>query len=540
MRLAGAVALAASVAVAGGCASTGPLATVGGHPITAQDLETGFSSRHTGHLVFLVGESEVRSALAREIENRLLIQEAERLELGERPEIRAAVDAQVEQLAVEHLRRIEIDDPARPSDEDVRRAYEEHTDDIVEVRQIVVPSRTEVDEIVRRLAAGESFETLARERSKVASRRAGGLLPPIGWGTMEAAWDEVVFQLEPGEISAPFESGGAWEIVEMVERREVERPELDKAYNRLEGILLRRGLETRRRDLARRLFAQYDVEITLRPLDPEVYSRALAADPETTVARWKDGEITVGELSGADLETLSEMNPERAAYLLEAGLRDAVTELLLPLEARRRGYTERPEIVAQGGRLREELMLATLLGEFVYRDLEVTDEEVRAWYEAHSDEVMRPERRRVAQLLVTSEEEAREARRRIAEGETFEQLVEELSLDTEASRGGELGWVTAEQTPPGWESVLTLAAGEVSEPLRSELGWHLIRVLEIEPAEPLAFETVEDRVRAEVLKEKRFERKTEWLAQLRAATEIEISDRAIRTYVDASVRQAGG
>lgn len=541
MRGFAALALALCVLSGVGCASSGPLATVDGYPITSDHLESAFSSRHSGHLAFLVGESEVRSALAREIENRLLIQEAERLELGEREDIAGVVDARVERRAVQHLRQVEIDDPAQPSDEEVRAAWEEHTGELIEVRQIVVPTRAEMDEIQRLLVEGAPMEELAKERSRVVSRRAAGLLPPIGWGTMEAAWDEVVFELEPGEISKPFQSGGAWEMVEMVERKAVERPDYDRAYNRVKGVLLRRHLETRRADLASRLFAQYEVEIALEPLDPQRYLRALEESPETVVASWQGGRITVGELTGADLETLVAMNPERSAYLLESGIRDAVTERLMPLEAHRRGYTELPEIVAEGEKLRDDLMLAVLLSEFVYRDVEATDEEVRFWYDAHPEEVMTPERRRVAQLLVATEDDAIRARRRIMDGEPFGGLVDELSLDREtAARGGDLGWVTAEQTPSGWEGVLELAEGEISEPLESDLGWHLVRVLEIEPPRALAYEDVQDSVRTKVLEEKRAQRKAEWLTQIRAATEVEVHDRAIRAYVENPSREGGG
>lgn len=532
--------------LASGCASSGatgaaePLATVDGHAISSDDLEMAFSSRHSGHLAFLVGESEVRAALEREIENRLLVQEAERLELGERSDIDGVVTAKVDRLAFEHLKKVEIEDPAQPTDEEIRAAWEAHTSELVEVRQIVVPSREEMDAIVALLAEGRSFEEVAREHSGVVSRRAGGLLPPIRWGQMEVGWDEVVFSLEPGEVSEPFASGGAWEIVQMVERKPVEQPGYDEAYSKIKGILLRRGLEAGREDLSRRLFEEYEAEIVLQPLDPAGYVDALAADPETTVASWQGGQISVRELSGADLDTLAEMNPERATYLLEAGIRDAVTERLMPLEVRRRGYTELPQIAAQGDKLRDDLMLAVLLGEFVYRDLEVSDEEIRDWYDANPDKVTTPERRRVAQLLVASEEEARSAEQRLEEGEAFAVLVEELSLDTQSSsKGGELGWITAEQTPLGWENVLTLEPGEIAEPLESDVGWHLIKVLEISPPEPLEFEAVKDAVKAEALKEKRARRKVEWLSQLREVTDVEISDKAIRAYVESSNRQGG-
>jgi peptidyl-prolyl cis-trans isomerase SurA len=72
-----------------------------------------------------------------------------------------------------------------------------------------------------------------------------------------------------------------------------------------------------------------------------------------------------------------------------------------------------------------------------------------------------------------------EFRRRIAAGESFEALARQFSVDTSASRGGDLGWVYGGDTVPDFEGAMNaLAPGEVSEPVQTQFGLHLIQVLE--------------------------------------------------------------
>ncbi len=509
-----------------------PLARVDGQPLTAEDLERDFGRRHSGHTAFLAGEEEIRRALDGLIDRTLLLHEAERLELETRPEVADAGEDLARRLAIQHLLTTEISDPAQPGEEEIRAAWEEHADELYRVRQIVVPGRAEADEIAARLAAEESFETLARELSMAPSSRNGGQLPPVRWGSLGPDWDAAVVKLGTGEVSEPFWNGEGWELVQMVERLPVERPEYAKAHEIVKGALVQANLARRQRQLSERLFAKYGVEIVERPIDPAAWSAAAASEPGALVASWKGGRLTLGELAeGTDLAALGALPGERPARELERQVRTAINERLAALEAEARGYAEEPEVRAAVARYRDEAMEAILHGEFIFRGITVEEDEVRAWYDAHGDELTTPERRRVAQILVTSEAEAEAARRRLENGEPFEELARELSLDREsAGRGGELGWVAEREHPPGFEPVLALAAGEVSAPLESELGWHLIRVGAIDPPRRRSFDEAAEEVRTKLLRDKRKAARERWLEQLRAAAEIEIDDAAVRAF----------
>lgn len=84
---------------------------------------------------------------------------------------------------------------------------------------------------------------------------------------------------------------------------------------------------------------------------------------------------------------------------------------------------------------------------------------------------------------ITSDEQAqqrlRQLRERLLAGESFEELARRNSDDATAPQGGDLGWVSPGETVPAFEQAMNgLKPGEVSEPVKSPFGWHLIEVLE--------------------------------------------------------------
>jgi peptidyl-prolyl cis-trans isomerase D len=83
-------------------------------------------------------------------------------------------------------------------------------------------------------------------------------------------------------------------------------------------------------------------------------------------------------------------------------------------------------------------------------------------------------------ILVPSEEEARDIIDRLNDGEEFGELAAELSLDTvSGANGGNLGWFgKGQMVPPFEEAVFELEVGEVSEPVQSDFGWHVIQLID--------------------------------------------------------------
>jgi peptidyl-prolyl cis-trans isomerase SurA len=132
---------------------------------------------------------------------------------------------------------------------------------------------------------------------------------------------------------------------------------------------------------------------------------------------------------------------------------------------------------------------------------------------------------------IVGEQEARRRldgmRRRIATGADFAEVARSQSEDASSARGGDLGWLSPGDTVPEFEqAMMALAPGEVSQPVRSPFGWHLIQVLE-RRKEDLTRERERQVARQSIRVRKGDEAFTDWVRQLRdrAFVEYRLDDR---------------
>ncbi|MBP8309785.1 MAG: peptidylprolyl isomerase [Burkholderiaceae bacterium] len=107
----------------------------------------------------------------------------------------------------------------------------------------------------------------------------------------------------------------------------------------------------------------------------------------------------------------------------------------------------------------------------------------------------------------------------------FADMARQYSADGSATRGGELGWIYAGDTVPGFERAMDqLKPGEISEPVRTEFGFHLIQVLERRT--DVASPERQRQAARMALRERRIEEQTQdWLRQVRDRTYVEYRDR---------------
>lgn len=88
---------------------------------------------------------------------------------------------------------------------------------------------------------------------------------------------------------------------------------------------------------------------------------------------------------------------------------------------------------------------------------------------------------RAEHILVKTQSQAQELEKRIHNGENFEELAQEYSICLSARRGGDLGYFRhGEMVPAFEEAAFNMAIGEISESVRTQFGWHIIKVLDKE------------------------------------------------------------
>lgn len=186
--------------------------------------------------------------------------------------------------------------------------------------------------------------------------------------------------------------------------------------------------------------------------------------------------------------------------------------------------------------LREQILLEKVVQLRVRSALKVRDEELRQYYEANAQSFVEGEEKvRLAQILLSvpaasPEGEVQAVRRRaeeildsIRKGGDFAEMAKVNSQGQNADQGGEVGTFRRGEVLPELEEVVFgLQAGEVSEVVRSPLGFHILYVLERWEPRQLSLEEATDAVLQAILSKRFQERMDEWTQQLKEGAAVEI------------------
>ena len=160
----------------------------------------------------------------------------------------------------------------------------------------------------------------------------------------------------------------------------------------------------------------------------------------------------------------------------------------------------------------------------------MTEAEARKIYDEQVKLLKPVEEVSARHILVDTEAEAKALKEKIDKGADFAQLAKENSKDPGSKDdGGDLGYFGHGQMVPQFEDVVfKLKKGEVSDPVKTQFGWHLVKLEDRRVKQPPAFEIVKDRIMQSLLLRKA----QQTAVALRAKSKIEIVDPEIKKAVD--------
>ncbi|MBN1825151.1 MAG: peptidylprolyl isomerase [Candidatus Eisenbacteria bacterium] len=259
-----------------------------------------------------------------------------------------------------------------------------------------------------------------------------------------------------------------------------------------------------------------------------VFSCGGPKDP--VVAKVGDHGITLGDFNIAYKAITIFNRPPLVTYEdAEAFLQTLINKEILVTEAKSRGLDRDPLLQKARENWLMEQCIRTLFKEVAEADMQITLAEVEDYYRRARSQV------RARQILVGTLPAAEEIRRKLEKGEDFAVLARANSID-EASRalGGELGVVDHGQLDPPLErAVFSLNPGEISEPVRTALGFHILQVQEkIEPSMD-DFEEQRHACAAELRSRRRNENWSTYLAEVESRLDIRFNDENVHAFNDA-------
>lgn len=267
-------------------------------------------------------------------------------------------------------------------------------------------------------------------------------------------------------------------------------------------------------------------------------SGALAQGADEVIVKFGATEIRASDLRRVlqAQDAAAREQSLRSPAALDRLVRGEAFKRALLGEARAKGWEKRPEVAAELERAREQALLQSYANALARPPADFPAEaELRQAYEGAKNELARPRQWRVAQIFLAAaspdgEKKAAElARRARAPGADFAALARQGSEHAEsAARGGEIGWLAAEQTLPEIARALeSMKPGATSELLRSASGWHVLRLLEERPAAQREFAEVREYLASALRARRAQENEAKYFDDMLAKNPIAVNEVAL-------------
>src|SRR6201987_6116357 len=155
-----------------------------------------------------------------------------------------------------------------------------------------------------------------------------------------------------------------------------------------------------------------------------------------------------------------------------------------------------------------------------------TDDAMKKVYEEASKQITGEQEVRARHILVETEDEAKAVKAELDKGADFAELAKKKSKDPGASDGGDLGFFTKDQMVPEFSAVaFTLEPGKISDPVKSQFGWHVIKVEEKRNRQAPPMDQVKGQIETYVTRKAQ----ADYVAKLRPAAKVDRMDKPEET-----------
>lgn len=193
-------------------------------------------------------------------------------------------------------------------------------------------------------------------------------------------------------------------------------------------------------------------------------------------------------------------NPQGRSMVLE----QLIANKLLLLDAQKNMYEYNAEFKAQLQKVKEDLLINFAMTKTLEAVKPATDDEVKAFYEENKERFVAGESVNASHILVDSEEKAREILEKISAGEiSFEDAARKESSCPSSENGGNLGEFTRGQMVAEFDkAVFEMNVGEVAGPVKTQFGYHLIKLNAKNEEKTYDFEEIKDQLTDMVMKDK--------------------------------------
>lgn len=395
----------------------------------------------------------------------------------------------------------------------------------IEIADTTAKAEEKAQKAWAKLGSGESFEVVAKEFG------VDGEFATVDYivGTRGEAFDKAVTALNPGEFSRPFEAGGKYFLLRLKEK-------IPARYLPYEEV----------RELVRRL------------LMDEREKRRYEENQNRTLFTLHGRRFTLGDFYQEFLELPATEQEKYRPYDERVKFVDRMLERLLLLEDsydRMLNAKKKEEIE----HIREDVLKQEWHREEVDEKLEVTDDEVKQFYEENKDLFKTPPRMKISLIIVRRRGESKDADKKAKEkideaysklkkGDPFEEVAKQYSEDPwTAQNGGEVDrWMLGETSDPLFEMMnhpfhekfTDLKEGKITKPFPFRHDYLIVKVREKEKPRQGSFEDVKEHLKKDLELKKHDELTAKMYSDMLDGANLTIYDGVLRSFINQQEKES--
>lgn len=246
-------------------------------------------------------------------------------------------------------------------------------------------------------------------------------------------------------------------------------------------------------------------EVKVQPVQQAEVTHETIPGGDEVIATYGSGEkVTKGEITAKLKSVFGGSLPDGKADFNELPTeikqeftKSYILNKMVLADAKAANLESTSEFQVQIAETTNQLLQKIYLDQMVKK--QVSEDKIKAAYDEMAAKTSQMDEVHAAHILVATEKEANDILAQIKAGKSFEELAKTKSLDNNKDRGGDLDYFSKGQMVKEFEDVaFSLNPGEISNPVKTDFGWHIIKLLDKRKKQPLTYDQAKGSLTAEL------------------------------------------
>ncbi|MFA7331798.1 MAG: peptidylprolyl isomerase [Candidatus Delongbacteria bacterium] len=525
------------------------VATVGDETITLQDLRDEMVRQFRTEREAARKPLEVREkALESLVERRLKVAGARADGYFDKPEIKEREESLLSEAMINRLFEIEILDKVI-TESVLKETYDKQGTEVQAAHILLrwtpdsAAVRQRAQEIAQEIKGGLAFDQAAEKYTEEPNgKERKGDLGWFSWGRMVTSFQDACWALKEGEVSAPVETNFGVHLIHLTGRRQVEnRPPFEEQKETLKEMCrnamgeqvmasgnayldaLKADLKyTRDEAKAQRLLT--DIQANMQPerkLQEILTSLADGAWKGQELATWKGGALDLPALAkGLERNFRPASSLTTAKDVLDM-IDNAAIVPMLTLRAKDKNLDADKDVKKNVKQQIENMVVMTYEREKIKGTINITEEQIAAWFTGHPEDYMHPQKVVVQEILVADKQLADDLAARAKKGENFGKLAKQYTERPDRKgTDGTLEPFQAGRYGKMGEAAFSMKPGDISDPLPIGRNWSVIKIVEIQAPTAKTLDEARTSIRMKLEREERTTRHDQWRAEIEKKVKV--------------------